>query len=125
MNYESKVLVRKLEEISSERGSCGMRRRLITEIDCNMLAFSHLKISDAQKHYHEKTTEFYYVLKGKGELKVDEKVIQLDEGTLVMIKPGAVHQAISHGGLEVLIAMVPPFGEGNDLIYINDSNKPN
>jgi len=117
MKNESKVLVRKLKEIPSEKGSCGIRKRLITGEDCRKLAFSHLKISDAQKHYHKETTEFYYVLKGKGELKVNEKVIPLEEGTLVMIKPGAEHQAISHGELEVLIAMVPPFGENSDLIY--------
>lgn len=120
MKNDIKFLVRKLDETSSEKGSCGMRRRLITEKDCKMLAFSHLKISDARRHYHNKTTEFYYVLKGKGELKVDEKVIPLNAGTLVMIKPGASHQAVSHGGLEVLIAMVPPYGEGNDIFYIND-----
>ena len=119
MKHGSKVLVRKLKETPSEKGSCGIRKRLITEEDCRMLAFSHLKISDAQKHYHEKTTEFYYVLKGKGELKVNEKVIQLEEGTLVMIRPGTTHQAISHGELEVLIAMIPPFGENGDLIYID------
>ncbi len=118
MKNESKVLVRKLKETPSEKGSCGIRKRLITQEDCRMLAFSHLKISDAQKHYHEKTTEFYYVLKGKGELKVDEKVIQLEEGTIAMIKPGAAHQAISHGELEVLIAAVPPLRENSDLIYI-------
>lgn len=119
MTNGNRILVRKLREIASEKGSCGIRKRLITEEDCEMLAFSHLRISDAQKHYHEKTTEFYYVLKGKGELKVDEEVIQLEEGILVMIKPGAAHQAISHGELEVLIAMIPPSGENGDIIYNN------
>ncbi len=118
MRNDNKIIVRKLNETPIEKGSCGARRSLITERDCNALAFSHLKISDAKKHYHEKTTEFYYVLKGKGLLEVDEEFIHLDKGTLVMIKPGVVHRAISHGGLEVLIAMVPPYGESGDQYYL-------
>ncbi len=120
MKNENKVSVRKLKEMPIEKGSCGMRRRLITEKDCDMIAFSHLKISDAQKHYHEKTTEFYYVLKGEGSLEIDEELIPLEEGTLVMIKPGVVHRAISHNGLEVLITMIPPYGETEDQHYLHD-----
>ncbi len=95
-----------------------MRRRLITEKDSESVAFSHLKISDAKKHYHEKTTEFYYVLKGEGWLETDDGSISLTEGTLVMIKPGVGHRAVSSGGLEVLIAMSPPFGETQDQIIV-------
>lgn len=118
MNNGNRVLVKKLEETPLERGSCGMRRRLITERDCESLAFSHLKISDARKHYHEKTTEFYYVLKGRGLLEVEDMPIPLDEGTLVMIKPGMAHRAVSYEDLEVLIAMMPPYGENGDQIFI-------
>lgn len=95
-----------------------MRRRLITEKDSESVAFSHLKISDAKKHYHEKTTEFYYVLKGRGLLEVDDGSIPLDEGTLVMIKPGVAHRAVSYEVLEVLIAMIPPYGENSDQVFI-------
>lgn len=94
-----------------------MRRRLITEKDNESVAFSHLKISDAKKHYHEKTTEFYYVLKGNGILETDEGSIPLNEGTLVMIKPSIAHRAVSFDELEVLIIMTPPQSETADLIY--------
>lgn len=101
-----------------EKGSCGARRRLITEKDNESVAFSHLKISDAKKHYHEKTTEFYYVLKGEGWLETDDESISLTEGTMVMIRPGVGHRAVSGKELEVLIAMSPPLGEVNDCFYI-------
>ena len=97
-----------------EKGSCGARRRLITEKDSDFVAFSHLKISDAKKHYHEKTTEFYYVLRGEGILLTDEGSIYLKEGTLVMIHPRVGHRAVSKGNLEVLIVMSPPLGEAGD-----------
>lgn len=115
---EQKVVIRNLKETPTERGSCGMRRRLITEKDSVSVAFSHLKISDAKKHYHEKTTEFYYVLKGEGWLETDDGSISLTEGTMVMIRPGVGHRAVSSGGLEVLIAMTPPYGENIDQLFI-------
>lgn len=120
MKNENKVFIRKLAEIQMEKGSCGMRRRLITEEDGDTLALSHLKISDAKRHYHKKTTELYYVLKGTGKLEVDSDSIPLIEGTLVLIKPGVAHKAISDGDLEVLIIMTPPQGETGDMTYIND-----
>ncbi len=116
MKNKEQIVVRKLKETQMEKGSCGMRRRLITDKDCDAVAFSHLKIMDAKKHYHEKTTEFYYVLKGEGWLETDDGSISLTEGTLVMIKPGVGHRAISSGGLEVLIAMAPPLAEAGDYV---------
>lgn len=110
-------IVRHVEELPTEKGTCGFVTRLTTEKDCDSVGITHLKVSDAQKHYHEKTTEFYYVTKGEGELLVDDKVILLKKGTIVMIKPGMIHQAISHNNLEVLIIMTPAFGEG-DQIYV-------
>ena len=112
------VIVKNLKEILSEKGICGIRRRLITEQDCASLAISYLEISDAKKHYHEKTTEFYYVLSGKGELELNEDVIPLTEGTIIMIEPGVVHRAISHDNLKVLIIMSPPIGESEDQICV-------
>ena len=116
----NKIIIRKLEDTQMEKGSCGARRRLITEKDSDFVAFSHLKISDAKKHYHEKTTEFYYVLKGEGWLETDDGSISLSEGTLVMIRPGVGHRAVSNGGLEVLIAMSPPQAETGDQYYLQD-----
>ncbi len=111
-------IVRNVDELPTEKSTCGFRTRLITEKDGNSVSVSHLRISDAQKHYHERTTEFYYVINGEGELLVNDKVIPLKKGVIVMIKPGTIHQAISHNNLEVLIIMSPPVGEVNDQIYV-------
>lgn len=114
---ENGVVVRNLKDTPAERGSCGIRKRLITENDSETVAFSHLKISDAKMHYHENTTEFYFVLKGEGWLETDRGSIPLIEGIMVMIKPGVAHRAISSRELEVLIAMSPPYGENIDQLF--------
>ncbi len=118
MKKNNKVLIKKVKETPVEKGSCGARKRLISEKDSTLLAISHLTISNARKHYHEKTTEFYYVLKGKGSLEIDERLIALEEGMLVKIDPGVAHRALSSKNLEVLVIMSPPYGEVDDQIFI-------
>lgn len=112
------AIVKKLSEIKTEKGSCGIRKKLITNEDSQVLALSHLEISDAKRHYHKNTTEVYYVLSGLGELELDDKKIKLEEGTTVLVKPGMVHRAISHEKLNVLIAMSPSTGETDDIFYV-------
>ena len=120
---EEKIILKILDKIPTEIGTCGIRTKLITEEDSDILAISHLKILDAKKHYHKKTTEVYYVLDGRGELEVDGDLLSLEKGTLVMIKPGVIHRAISHDNLKVLIIMAPPIGETQDQIIIGEKDE--
>ena len=62
-------------------------------------------MSEAERHYHVKTTEFYYVLSGKGILELDGDRVELVPGTLVMIPPEVRHKAV--GKLEALIIGLP------------------
>lgn len=100
-------LVRKVSQISKERSTCGFRKKLITGQEFEGGSFTFLSVHEAKRHYHNKTTEFYYVLTGKGVLKLDEDREELEPGTLVMIRPGTRHRA--EGQLETLIVGVPPF----------------
>lgn len=100
-------IVKKIGDISEEKSICGFRKRLITEKDFKEASFTFLSVYEATKHYHKKSTEFYYVLKGKGILELDKEEIKLEPGTLVMINPGTKHRAI--GKVEALIIGIPPF----------------
>ena len=51
-------------------------------------------------------TEFYYVLKGSGEIVLDGERRPIKEGELALIPPGVWHT--SEGDMEVLIVGVPP-----------------
>jgi len=112
------TLVKNLNKIQTDRGTCGFRKKLITSDECSSVAISHLDISDAKKHYHKKTTEFYYVLSGTGEIELNDEKIPIKTGTIVMINPGVVHRAIPHENLKVLVIMTPPTGETEDQFYV-------
>ena len=108
---EKGYLVRKVNETPKERSTCGFRKRLITKEHFEGANFTFLKVYEAEQHYHNKTTEFYYVLKGKGFLELDNERVELEPGILVMIHPGTRHRA--EGQVEVLIVGVPPFDQAD------------
>jgi mannose-6-phosphate isomerase-like protein (cupin superfamily) len=96
------------------RGVCGFRRSLITPLDSDVANVSHLVIDDSKEHYHREMTEFYYVLRGGGEMVLDGKATSIREGDLVLIPPGVRHT--SEGEMEVLIIGVPP-QENTDIYF--------
>ena len=90
-----------------DRSICGFRTRIFKEGDGAPASFSHLRIHEAQAHWHNETHEFYYVLEGEGTLHIDDEPVPIAKGDCVWIKPGAVHRA--EGDIEALVIGVPPF----------------
>lgn len=104
---EAKYVIRRISDMEKERSICGYRQRLITAEDFEGASFTFLNVYEAKSHYHNRTTEFYYVLSGKGQLELDGELVNVGPGTLVMICPGTRHRAI--GEIQALIVGVPPF----------------
>jgi mannose-6-phosphate isomerase-like protein (cupin superfamily) len=99
-------IIRDVADVESVRGVCGFRRALVTAADTAVANVSHLEIDNSRNHYHKQMTEFYYVLKGSGEIVLDGERRPIKEGELVLIPPGVWHT--SEGEMEVLIVGVPP-----------------
>lgn len=114
MDEQKRYLVRRVEETLKERSTCGFRKRLITREDFEGANVTFLAAFGAERHHHFETTEFYYVLKGRGALVLDGDRVEVAPGTLVMIPPGVRHHA--EGELEVLIMGVPPFDPADTVI---------
>jgi mannose-6-phosphate isomerase-like protein (cupin superfamily) len=112
------IVVKHIERVEPERGSCGARRRLIGSEECAALGLSHLVIGDAREHFHREAWEIYFVLGGEGALHVDGETVPLRTGTTVLVPPGSRHRAVSTQGLEVLVIMSPATAEGGDIVYV-------
>jgi len=94
---------------------CGESIRAITGKDTDLASIHVVTISkDSKVHYHRNITEFYYVLEGEGELLLNDNIIKLKPGTLVMIKPLTRHRA--RGNLRILNIVIPPFDESDEFI---------
>jgi quercetin dioxygenase-like cupin family protein len=109
-----KYIIRRLDDIETERGVCGWRRTLVTHDDTPVANVSHLTIDDSKYHYHREMTEFYYVLSGGGTITLDDEKKPIAAGDLVVIKPGVWHT--SDGEMDVLILGVPA-GEQTDVWF--------
>lgn len=112
------VVVKHLDSVKPERGSCGVRRRLILADDCAALGLSHVAIHDAREHFHRASSEIYYVLGGEGSLRVGSETVPLRAGTTVLVPPGVRHCAVSSRDLEVLVIMSPATAEQGDIVYV-------
>ena len=74
-----------------------------------------MDIDGAWPHYHKKSTELYYVLKGQGTVSLDGKEENVKKGTIIHIPPGVVHGA--NGKMRVLVIGIPDIDD-SDIYYV-------
>jgi mannose-6-phosphate isomerase-like protein (cupin superfamily) len=102
---KAKYLRRDPAEVIPWAETCGQIRPLIEESDEAAAEVHHVEIDHAKLHYHAKTDEFYYVIKGEGKMVLDDEEIELREGVVVYVPRGVKHKAI--GQLTVLTVCIP------------------
>ena len=102
--------VRRLPDQEEFRSTCGMRRDLLAGEESGPLRFHYLRIGDSRKHVHRRTTEYYYVTAGAGEMELDDEVVPIAAGDLIVVPPGVWHTSrpAPGGQLDVLLVVLPP-----------------
>lgn len=108
------TIIRNVADIEVERGVCGFRRKLVTGEDTPVAYVSHLVIDNSREHYHKLMTEYYYVIKGTGEIFLDGVATAIKTGDIIVIPPLVRHT--SKGDLEVLIFGSPAM-EADDIYF--------
>jgi mannose-6-phosphate isomerase-like protein (cupin superfamily) len=60
-------------------------------------------------HYHKKTRESYFILKGVGWLEINQEEFTLTPGQICLIEPGEIHRIFNRGDgdLEFLAICAP------------------
>jgi mannose-6-phosphate isomerase-like protein (cupin superfamily) len=89
---------------------CGSARRAFKDVDDFPGTIHRTEISvDARLHHHKRLTETYYILECGEDARVqlDDVVIPVKPGQLILIRPGTRHRAI--GKMTVLIIVLPKF----------------
>lgn len=96
-----------LDQTKEEQGHCGIINKLEPQGPSEII---HLRVKNAEKHYHKISTEYYYVLSGKGKIVLDGEIYPIQKGDLVKIDPGVTHQALEEADvpLEILVIATPP-----------------
>lgn len=100
-----------IRELLAPRNSC---------ITNQTLAEARLPVGvGSTPHYHVKTEEIYYILSGRGLMRVDDEVRPVGPGDAIAIPPGAPHQ-ITNSGDDVLkfLCCCAPGYEHDDTVLI-------
>jgi len=112
---ETRPLVRHLDDVTTVvHSACGRSVRVFTYRDSDAANLHVTTIREAQLHYHERCTEFYYVLEGAGTMQVGEETVQVRPGTAVLIPPGTPHRG--WGDFTTVVFGVPAWDEADEVI---------
>jgi len=65
-------------------------------------------------HTHREQEEVYVVLRGSGRIKIDDEIVELREGDLVRVAPGAWRCTEAGADGMQLLAVGAPIPEGDD-----------
>jgi mannose-6-phosphate isomerase-like protein (cupin superfamily) len=112
LGYQGEATVRRLSDQDEFRSTCGMRRDLLAAGEADPVRVHYLRIGDSKRHVHRKTTEYYYVTEGVGEIELDDDTVPIAKGDLIVVPPGVWHTSRPLPGeeLHVLLVVVPPTG---------------
>ena len=94
----------------------GSTIRELPHTDVQSLAEATLEPDEAtQRHYHARTEEIYFVLKGSGRMEVDGETRMVRPGDAVLIPAGAWHQLENNGSseLRILCCCSPPYADSD------------
>lgn len=105
MNSTATVLQRDPADVKPWTETCGQIRPLIEEQDGAAAEVHHLEITDAKLHFHERTDEIYYIIDGRGRMRLDDEEIEVRMGQVVYVPRGVKHKA--WGQLKVLVVCIP------------------
>lgn len=70
-----------------------------------------MDIDGAKLHFHQRSTELYYMLDGSGSVVLDGIKHPVSQGSLVHVPPGGVHGA--RGRMRVLIVSIPDIADND------------
>lgn len=70
-------------------------------------------------HYHPRTEEIYYILAGRGRMRIGEETAAVGPGDAIAIPPGSTHQ-ITNTGDETLVFLCccAPAYEHSDTVLV-------
>jgi mannose-6-phosphate isomerase-like protein (cupin superfamily) len=123
-NSSKKVIVRNVGDVRSTEDVCGMVKKITTAEDLAEASIAVATIkSPTVPHYHERSAEFYYVLKGKGKILTGYQDFEIRKGTIVVIPRRIAHFTIPRETMEVIVFSAIHAWESKDQIVLGERDE--
>ena len=106
-----------LESLPAVPCPCGLARRGLQECTTFPGTIHRTTITqDAQKHWHQRMTETYYILQcsSGAAMELDDQLLPVRPGMCIVIPPGITHRAI--GQMEILNIVLPKFDPQDEFL---------
>ena len=106
-----------IRELLAHRNSC---------IQKQSLAEARLESgASTTPHFHPRAEEIYYILEGKGRMRIGHDERDVVPGDAIAIPPGELHQITNTGWgkLKFLCCCAPAY-EHDDTVLVENENKP-
>lgn len=100
-------LVRHLQDAPSVPCPCGQSTRPLTRAETSRCNLHVTLITDSVRHYHQRCTEVYYILEGRGKMELNGDIVDVEPGTVVYIEPFTRHRLWSDAGVRTVVFGVP------------------
>jgi mannose-6-phosphate isomerase-like protein (cupin superfamily) len=102
-----------IDEVAPKPSTCGPIREFwqASDASCDLAHLIVLPNHETERHWHERLTEVYLVVRGSGILEIAGHEMRLAPRQAVMIAPGAHHQLRNptEGELELYVLCHPQF----------------
>lgn len=100
-------IIRRLDDAPTVPCPCGQSTRPLTIADTPVCNLHVTFITDSVKHYHKESTEVYFILEGRGRLELNDDVVEIEPGMVILIEPFTAHRLVSEHGVRTVVFGVP------------------
>lgn len=107
-------IVRALADVTPIRSACGSSTRIFTRDDGVAMGLHVVRITEAECHYHTRTTEIYHILEGEGTLRVGNEEHALRPGLTIYVPAGQQHGG--DGDFLSIVICAPPFDPDDQIV---------
>ncbi len=107
-------IVRALADVTPIRSACGSSTRVFTRADGVAMGLHVVHITEAECHYHTRTTEIYHILEGEGTLRVGHEEYALRPGLTIYVPAGQQHGG--EGDFLSIVICAPPFDPEDQIV---------
>ncbi|MFB3786929.1 MAG: cupin domain-containing protein [bacterium] len=107
-------IVKRAAEVPPVECPCGSSTRIITRDDTPVAGFHITHIRDSRRHFHQRTTEIYHILEGRGFMEIAGDLLAVEPGTTLLIHPGVTHRGF--GDFKTIVVPIPAFDPADEFL---------